>query len=445
MPLLLPGLRRLESVEQRLRLSFLLLLLNCAYFNTFYNAQSYYKQALRVRESNPSGAKDLFGKAQKKAMVMIQRYPNSRWTDDAFFLIAMCSYYKGEYKDAVRYYEDFISTFPNSKDVKKAEFYKALSLRALKDYASALAELSTLREDKRWRERALFEIGQTYFEAEDYSEASKNFEEFLKKFPKSKKRQDVILKLAQAYFLQQKWDKARDYYKEYISHAYTSYEKAEAKLKLSQCFMKLNRPELAEAELKGIEGEYPRLKPDIDLWLGKAILRQGREDEAIPVLRRATGEPGAEAYFLIGKLYEKREEIEKAIAYYDSAKMKDPSSDYAAMALKRSSFLQEFMRPDTTEEKDPARVQFLLAERYLLDLNQPEQALKEYEKVYTLYPDSPYAPKALYAQAYILKEVLKREGYRDLYRILIERYPESYQAKQARKVYESKNSKEGDS
>lgn len=431
---------------QRLKLSFILLFLNCAYFNTFYNAQSSYKQALKVWKSNPSGAKELFGKAQKKAILVVQRYPNSRWADDAFFLIAMCSYYKEDYKEAVRYYEDFISTFPNSKDVKRAEFYKALSLRALKDYPSALAELSTLKENKRWEERAIFEIGQTYFEAKDYSEASKNFEEFLKKFSKSKKRQDVILKLAQAYFLQQKWDKAVEYYKEYVSHAYTSYEKAEAKLKLAQCFIKLDKPELAEVELKGIEGEYPKLQSDIDLWLGKAILEQGKEEEAIPVLRKATGSPGAEAYFLIGKLYEEKKETEKAIAYYDSAKMKDPTSDYARMALKRGSFLQEFMRPDTTDttkEKDPAKTQFLLAERYLLDLNQPEEALKEYEKVYTLYPDSPYAPKALYAQVYILKNILKREGYLKLYKILIEKYPESYQARQARKIYESKNNKEG--
>ncbi len=419
---------------QRIRYIPLFLLVGCAYFNTYYNAQSFYKKAMNLKKTSPAQARDCFGKAKEGAIKVLKRYPNSRWADDALFLLAMCSYYREEYREAIRYYDHFIAAFPESKRVKEARFYKALSLRALKEYPSALEAFSSLKDEEGWRERVLLEIAETYYQTKDYEETTRILGEFLEEYPKGRRVQEVLLKRANAYFELGQWERATKDYKAYIAHAYTSEEKAEAKLKLSECLMKMGKPGEAVSQLKSIEGNYPALEPKRSLLLGKALLKLGKREEAIKAFQGLGGKEGAEAYFIIGRLYEEKDP-EKAIFYYDSTKLKDPSSDFAIMALKRSSFLQELIKPqpDSTKE-DPAKVQFLLAEQYLLNLKEPEEALKEYRKVFKLYPDSPYAPKALYAQIYILKEVLKKGGYEDIYKRLLEKYPSSLPAQKAKEL-----------
>ena len=88
---MLSSLRRIVNV---LKTSFwagsiLALLSGCAYFNTFYNAQRYYKEGLKDEESKKGTGKAEFKKSLEKAVIVARDYPDSRWVDDAFFLIAM--------------------------------------------------------------------------------------------------------------------------------------------------------------------------------------------------------------------------------------------------------------------------------------------------------------------------------------------------------------------
>ena len=96
------------------------LLAGCAYFNTFYNATTYYQQGVTImeeagnRESDrlPSQANTAFGSAIEKSLKVIENFPNSRYVDDALFIVGRSHFYRQEYGLAERYLGQLLNEYP---------------------------------------------------------------------------------------------------------------------------------------------------------------------------------------------------------------------------------------------------------------------------------------------------------------------------------------------
>lgn len=426
-----PDFGRCGSVGRPVKLLPLLIWLNCAYFNTFYNAKTYYEEALRQKENSPAQAQELFKKARERSALVVSRYPNSRWADDALFLVGMCYYHLGQYTQALEVYDNFEAVFPNSRFNPQVRYYIGLCELKIGDRARGLAVLSEIvQQPGPFKEDAHFQLAQAYFDLGELDEAIAYYEGFLTQYPRSRHWDEVVLSLADHYFELGDFKSAHSYLKQYIERAYTSPLKVEATLKLARCELELGDPEGAAQTARGVLDLSPIIKPQAWLLLGKALLAQDKRHEALEALSRVEGgEPGAEACYLMAKLYEEEKEFDLALAYYDSVSTRAPNSRYVSLAIRRRSLLAQL-----ESKEDPAQAQFLLAEVYYLNLNQPEEALVEYEKVYKEYPESDYAPRALYARAWILSNVLHRDGADELYKLLIERYPDTPQASKAREL-----------
>jgi len=78
----------------------LLFLGGCAYYNTFYNANASYEEALDYAHENPddpsSHEEALLDKAVAGAGRVLARYPNSRWVDDAQLLLGNALLLRGQ-------------------------------------------------------------------------------------------------------------------------------------------------------------------------------------------------------------------------------------------------------------------------------------------------------------------------------------------------------------
>ena len=84
-----------------------LLLTSCAYFNTFYNARYYFKQAEKQRlqkagESIPPSAIDAYGKVIDKSQYVLDKFPDSKYYPEALFLIGKSRFHRKEYRSARR-------------------------------------------------------------------------------------------------------------------------------------------------------------------------------------------------------------------------------------------------------------------------------------------------------------------------------------------------------
>ena len=100
----------------------LLTLLSCAYFNTYYNAEKYFKEAERIRlekdgKSLPLKAMDNYGKTIQKCNAVLSEYPDSKLVNNATLLMAKAQFYRTEYDEAL----DNLKIINENGDVSQKE------------------------------------------------------------------------------------------------------------------------------------------------------------------------------------------------------------------------------------------------------------------------------------------------------------------------------------
>ncbi|MEO0083332.1 MAG: tetratricopeptide repeat protein [candidate division WOR-3 bacterium] len=501
------------------------LFLSCAYYNTFYNANKYYREAMVKQKSNPSSAKSNFEKAIEKSALVISKYPRSKYTPHALFIIGVCYYYLGEYSKAIAKFEILSSVFPQNKFRDEANLYWANALVAINDYNAALEKLQSIKLSssktlsRTQYESALLKLSELYYLLGDYPAAENELNNFIRNYPKSPLLLNSMLLLGDVQRTQQHYDRAITTYKQYLDkigvrHAQLSQKTLDTSssylavsLRLIECYVETNRiAEGTDLLNEIIRPDTIKSRPLYDsktyLNIGRLFLKMNKVTEAQHYLKKITNPSDlAEGYYLLGNSYESEGKFDTAKAYYDSIIAKKIQSEWTILAQSRSALLSLIVaetssqkkhelpvkdetvavvpktldtlpekdsskihinnnrasKPDTvfefaqyqqndtgqpTSVIDPAEQQFHLAEIYNLNLKKYQQALIEYEKVYTQYPKSAYAPKAAFAQAWIYKNIFKADSdssiyNQDLKRVLnkiIFEYPNTEYARAAKEM-----------
>lgn len=416
----------------------LALLSGCAYFNTFYNAQRYYKEGLKNEESNKGSGKGEFQKSLEKAVIVARDYPDSRWIDDAFFLIAMNYYWMENYEKARSQFEGFLDYFSSSPFTEEARYHYALTLIGLKQYHEGRLALQQMFDSKRFGRGARFRWALTFREEEDWDAAQSAFREFLDRYPHGDLAGDARLNLAEIELAGVDTLSAIKTYERYLKRAETSRENFGRFLTLAELHYLEEDYVTARRTLRKIKGRYKDIDERSDLLTAKIALAEGDSTQAAKLLAQIpSGNSRAEAFFILANLYEVQQKYDFALAYYDTVTRREKRSDYAALAERKRTLLEaRIVEPDSadTVKVDPAKEQFLLAQTYLLSLSDAERALSEYAKVVDEYPESEYAPKALYGIVWLKKYRLNDTLWPLDMERLLELYPESPAAKEAREL-----------
>ena len=139
---------RIWIIHRLIPISVSLMLSSCAYFNTFYNAERYFKEAdlLRLEKSDkgiPLRAIDNYGKTIQKCKVVLSDYPESKYRTDAVLLMAISRYYRGEYDQAQADLND-IKINGSDQEKEEAFFWQALCKAKKGNLSVALGQLNEL-------------------------------------------------------------------------------------------------------------------------------------------------------------------------------------------------------------------------------------------------------------------------------------------------------------
>src|SRR5699024_4948739 len=118
-----------------------------AYYNTFYNAKKSYKQGLKKVQNQPeainaeqfislysaaaNAGKADFEKAIGNAAQILHRFPDSKWLDDALFLIGKSYYFLNDYYSALEKFEAVIAINHSTNLKQQAILWKARILAEL--------------------------------------------------------------------------------------------------------------------------------------------------------------------------------------------------------------------------------------------------------------------------------------------------------------------------
>ena len=135
---------------------FCISLFSCVYFNTFYNAEISFKKALKIIEESPlvdndelpSQAKKLLGESIENSKLVIQNYPESKYVDDAIFIIGKAAFLRSENAVSERYFNLLLKQYPESEYYLESKIWLAYSNFRLGLIDSSKNEIDNILKEK---------------------------------------------------------------------------------------------------------------------------------------------------------------------------------------------------------------------------------------------------------------------------------------------------------
>jgi TolA-binding protein len=428
----------------------------CAYFNTFYAARKNFEVA-EVQSADPTdpdapaaaGAVPLYDKAMVGATKLIVQFPKSKWVDDSMLLIGRCLLAKGDYQGAQLKFDELARNFPKSDLKDQATYWSGVAADrdhrradaiALYDSLIAAYPKSKLRDDAQLRRATV------YLALKQPQDAIPSLDALSRH--KGAVGYQASLKLAEAWYAQGDYTQARTTFGRVAEQAPNEQLRLDALLRAGDCDEALgDYTHAAESYLElSRTARTPDAKAQARLRYGSALALAGQVDRGLTELRYVTDDfprsnYAAEAMFRIGYLNEVvRDDIPAATKAYDGVAQQASGSPFVAQARSRRDNLSRLsdslsVSRDTTAAERAAQSAFRLAEHELFQLSRPAKAADDYAIVERDHPQSPLAPRAALARAWVLGRRLGQpDSSAAALKAILDRYPGTPSAKAAQRM-----------
>ena len=287
----------------------------CVYFNTYYNAQRYFRQAEKARKeierqqperkgreesrSRPyrrqqrsRGAKDpnrLYEQAARKASKVLEKHRDSELVDDAMFLLGRAFYWQGDYRDAARSFRDLETNFPDSEYFNRSRYWRGLCLEGLGDYAEARSiyrALFSAAGDAEIAALAGMRLGEMAFEQEEYASAIEEYRSTLEGFPKAGNRAELWLRLGEAAVALEDsslFGRAAEAFSQVLRESPEKRVEYRARLEQGRLFYQMGEVEKAKDTYLRLlkDGSFRTFEGQTRLLIGQYYEDQGLPEEAL--------------------------------------------------------------------------------------------------------------------------------------------------------------------
>ncbi len=428
---------------------------SCVYFNTLYNARKIYGEAEETRENKGGevdrNLREKYSEVITKCAKIIRDYPDSKWVDDAIFLMGQSLVRQGEYDKGMRKFNELTTNYPESGYVPKSIYWLAKANYAKGEYNQALLYTGRFLEafsDHALKFDVIFLAGDISLALKDYKGALGYYSGVAEESGKKEYKEEASLRSADLYFQMEDWAGAAAGYESVLGKGMDWDTRYAISLSLANCYTKIGRCAEALELCNGLLEEITTTKEKPAVMLGRAagyvcmdsLPAAIREYDVITGLFPRSNY-SAEANFHLGVIYhEKLDSLQQAQEAYARVSNESASSEYAAVALQRSSSLKKFLELQKSSgenegEEGLAEKRFLSAEIQLTKLGETDLALGNYRTVVDSFPHTSYAPLAAYAIGWICR-VEKGDAALavEAFSYLAREYPVSPQARGA--VYE---------
>ncbi len=373
----------------------------CVYYNTFFNAENYFAEAQEVElkdDGRPqASAIQKYNKAIKKCGIVLTDYKDTKYADDALFMLARSLYYIGRnYTQSIEKFEDLIKFYPDSEFIPDAKIYVARANYKFRRKELAYELLLDFLQKDEYKEehpKALQQLADYHLQDEEYVEADYYLNQIIEKFPKSDEYDNAFFLKGKARHEAGNHEQSNEVFLALQKSSVPRNLKFDARYYISLNYILLEDYELARKfSKKLLKDEYRESSiSKIQLVKARSMAKTGESDKAIQlfesiVLDNKRSKLAAEASYYLGEHYfEDLQNYEDAITSYNKVKSEYSQSDYIAEAVSRSAVASQIIQynnpnSDLTAE-DLVLQQFKLAEFYIEALALPDSALKVYDHI----------------------------------------------------------------
>jgi tetratricopeptide (TPR) repeat protein len=408
----------------------ILVFISCAYYNTFYNAEKYFEEGFELHKEGKSGA-SFFQKSIEKCKKMIARYQGSEWMDDAIFLLGKNYYFLNQYSEASANFRKIVESYQDSPFYSESMLFLGKILMEEGRFTEAIILLDRAADsgDLQIKMEAFKTKIEIKLRSDSPEEAIVEGKEFIDKY--SAHKSEIFYIMGNAYSRIEDYYKALTMYKKSMNNSKEQRPKG-LSYKLAHVYMELDSLNKA----LDVIGDY-RGRDSVTVLKGEILRKMGRNEDAEEVLNFAKNwrnELGAIANYELGLLKEKSGDLEEAKKFYSKTIEIGKFGRITDFARARRDILMLLseLNPDTISsdsnsyQRDPAYIYFRIGELYYIEINDKKNAIYNYEKVYSDFPESSYAPKALYVLANLFTKEFSDSSKVSYYLSkLLENYPKT--------------------
>ena len=421
---------------------------SCAYFNTFYNAQLYFENAEKQRlekagESIPPAAIDAYGKVIEKSQHVIDKYPDSKYVQEARLLIGKARFHRKEYRIAETLFNQYTEIYSN--EVEEAEFWQALckwklgkpqpALDVLKsmlvastdnDFISkihlAIAEIyldtdepgkalehlvlaAETNKNRDERGQIYFRIADLAYSAENYEQALKANEEVVKNTTSKKRKEEANLQIVRIHRLLGKWDKVKSLIKSMLLDDIYRSIHGDLELELVKLYQMDNQIEEAITRIESIKEDYKNSKTSAEAYFihGEiSLFDQWNLVNAEKYFGQVSREFRQSMFTSTANLRAKEiTEYQTSLTEISSLEENNALIRAALDTLEYDSLKQVQEEELNTSQLSISNHLYNLGELDAFHFKRQDSSLAHFQRIVDEFPESDFYPKALFVLYYI--------------------------------------------
>ena len=317
----------------------------CSYFNSFYNTHRNFNEGERERErttqldSKPMG----YRKAVESGAGLIELYPDSKYIDDALFIMGQSYYWLGEYHKAKRKFEELQTNYPESPYLQQSRLWMGRTYVKMKQRQKATSTLLSLvgdTDDPDLTSGAYFALAELYYFDSLFVKSENEFLRITETAVNPKMIGEAYWRAGEAAFREKNFDKSANYLQKALDYELSKSLRFEVSLYYGISLRESGRLSESIAIFKKLikDKRYFRNHGRVAVELALAELGRGSREEALAMLADVTSDfprsdESARAYYELGLIYMRTPgEREAAKEALDKARVEKALSEFAMRA-----------------------------------------------------------------------------------------------------------------
>ena len=304
------------------------------YVNNYKRIGNYYNAKLRLADSY-YGTKE-FNKSVKLFNELFALRNKLKLSDYSYYQYGQALYKAGNMTKAVNELTVLQQKFPKSKYADDAQFIIAWMYFKQSDYDRAIDEYNLVLQNYSktpLKPIVFYSIGDSYFNKGSYENAISYYAKVIDDFPNSSYVYDAVSGIQYCYIAKDQPDNAVNFIDQFVENHPNSKYSAKILLKKGEIYFSNENYKSAENSYFELIQKYPQSKhvPNAHYWIGKsaAILSEDStaEENFLKVIALSPkSEIGVSATLELGKIYNSKNQFDKAIKLYSDEAAKIPKS-----------------------------------------------------------------------------------------------------------------------
>ena len=426
---------------------FSLCLFSCVYFNTFYNAENSFNQANEIIDSTsshkdndiPTNAKKLLRESISSCNIVITKYADSKYVDDAIYYMGRSYFALSEFYKAEKYFTQIIKDYPNSKYFYESKLWLEYTYLKLNQLDSIISNIIQIEEELiiqnyKKNKNLLFLLynlkGDYYIETNQMNEGFIQYEKALEFVSTTSKKVMIYSKLAFISESKNMYKKSADYLEMVQNFSNLEEIRIEAFRKWLEMMKKTKNYDMIISKIQNsinsAEFDTEKLKDEFNMELAIALMNNKEFSKSKTIFSDIVNTSNqrqikCESYYWLGHISLMQEfDLGLAKEYFDLVLETMRTSDFSK---KTKEYLNEMKSYDKLlNEYDASLVEqtnfnendkvnknsnefinknmqkdsllFIIAEKLYFDFNQINKSINKHSELINKYPDSKYISRS---------------------------------------------------